>query len=665
MGGFIEVRPVRWGLQSLPMPRKRSASMSSSFLRRRKFDFAGAVSGSLADGTCGVDLKGHFTFVDARAEKLLGWTEAELLGRDLHRTVHQCTQEDATGERGRKCPLWEASRSRVTFRCDTETLHRKDGATLSVTYTSSPLFLEGRVVGTVFAFHDMTAREWEMVRLRESEQKYRWLIEASPASMWLTDQYGYITLANKRAAETFGYASVDDMVHASSLELIVPEDRPRAVHEKRKLTDPGMDNRSEYRLLRQDETQFPAEVSTSVLFDGEKQVRMYLSIARDITHHKQAEFNVRAEELTVSMEQAVTSALVSSATLVETIPRLLETMCTRSNWDVGTFWSVDATEGVLRCRSIWHQPSIHIQRFEALSRQLSVASGIDLPGRVWSSRHPVWIPDVVLDADILRALMASREGLHAAFCFPILADGVVQGVMEFFSREVREPDIAMIDAITSTGSQIGRFLERRQNEQSLEYQASHDALTDLPNRALMTERLQRAVFAAQGSNKPLAVFLLDLDRFKHVNDRFGHHHGDLLLQQVAARLQTVLRDSDTVARLGGDEFAMLLPGTPEIGAVIVANKILSTLGQPFVVEGQVLDIGGSIGIAIHPDHGTDGESLMHSADIAMYVAKRAHDGLAIYSKELEGKSADRPVGRESDEPDVRGDLESQQVDRIG
>lgn len=629
--------------------------MSTSFLRKRKIDFAGAISGSLADGTCGADLKGRFTFVDQRAEKLLGWTEAELLGKDLHKTIHRCSPDDGTRVPGGKCPLWEASRSRVTFRCDTEMIQRKDGATLSVTYTSSPLFLDGQVVGTVFAFHDLSAREWDLLQLRESEQRYRRLVEAAPDSMWLSDQYGYITLANQRAVETFGYDSAEGMLQASFLELIIPEDRPRAVHEKRKLTEPGMTSNAEYRLLRQDGTSFPAEISTSVVYDSEKQNRVFLSVSRDISHHKQAEFNVRAGELSISMEQAVTATLAASTTLVETIPHLLETMCTRSGWDVGTFWSVDTTDQVLRCRAIWNQPSIQIQRFAALSRQLSVASGIDLPGRVWSSRQPVWIADVVSDADILRALMASKEGLHAAFCFPIQADGVVQGVMEFFSREVRQPDPALVEAIAATGNQIGRYLERRQTERSLEYQASHDALTDLPNRALMQERLQRALFVAHGGNKPLALFLLDLDRFKQVNDTFGHHHGDLLLQQVAGRLQTVLRDSDTVARLGGDEFAVLLPGTLEPGAVIVARKILDSLEQPFIVEGQTLDIGGSIGIALHPENGEDSETLMHCADVAMYAAKRAQGGYAVYSHDQETKPLPRHRVRTVDEPHAQGE----------
>jgi diguanylate cyclase (GGDEF)-like protein/PAS domain S-box-containing protein len=623
--------------------------MSSSFLRKRKVDFAGAISGSLADGTCGVDLKGRFTFVDQRAEKLLGWTEEELLGKDLHRTIHHCSPDDGTRVPGGKCPLWEASRSRVTFRCDTEMIGRKDGATLSIIYTSSPLFLNGQVVGTVFAFHDMTAREWELLQLKESEQRYRWLVEAAPDSMWLSDQYGYIILANKRAAETFGYDSPENMLQSSFLELILPEDRPRAVHEKRKLTEPGMASNSEYRLLRQDGTSFPAEISTSAVYDPERQARVFLSVSRDISHHKQAEFNVRAGELSISMEQAVASTLAASTTLVETIPHLLETMCTRSGWDVGTFWSVDTTDQVLRCRAMWHQPSIQIQRFEALSRQLSVAAGIDLPGRVWSSRQPVWIPDVVLDADILRALMASKEGLHAAFCFPIQADGVVQGVMEFFSREVRKSDPALVEAITATGSQIGRFLERLQTERSLEYQASHDALTELPNRALMQERLQRALFVAHGGNKPLALFLIDLDRFKHVNDTFGHHYGDLLLKQVSGRLQEVLRDSDTVARLGGDEFAVLLPSTSEQGAVIVANKILESMGQPFVVEGQTLDIGASIGIALHPENGEDAETLTHCADVSMYVAKRAQGGYSVYSHDDEAMPTSRNLDRTADE----------------
>jgi diguanylate cyclase (GGDEF)-like protein len=128
---------------------------------------------------------------------------------------------------------------------------------------------------------------------------------------------------------------------------------------------------------------------------------------------------------------------------------------------------------------------------------------------------------------------------------------------------------------------------------------------------------------------------MDLDRFKEVNETFGHHNGDLLLKQVAERLAVTLRESDTVARLGGDEFAMLMPGTAEQGATLAAERVLDSMTGPFTLDGQDLDIAGSIGVVVFPDHGRDLATLMRGADTAMYEAKRASGCYAVYSGDRE------------------------------
>ena len=173
----------------------------------------------------------------------------------------------------------------------------------------------------------------------------------------------------------------------------------------------------------------------------------------------------------------------------------------------------------------------------------------------------------------------------------------------------------------------------QENRLLLEHQALHDVLTDLPNRALIEDRLHQAILSAKRQVRSLALLIMDLDGFKEVNDTLGHHMGDLLLQQVALRLQSVLRKSDTVARLGGDEFAVLLPQADAEKAVLAARKILDALKSPFPIQAHTLDIGGSIGIALFPSHGADGTTLVRRADVAMYVAKRAHTGYAIYDSE--------------------------------
>lgn len=169
-----------------------------------------------------------------------------------------------------------------------------------------------------------------------------------------------------------------------------------------------------------------------------------------------------------------------------------------------------------------------------------------------------------------------------------------------------------------------------------------DGLTGLPNRALFNDRLQQAISAAMRSGNPLAVMMMDLDRFKYVNDSLGHPIGDMLLCEVAKRLRAALhRQTDTVARLGGDEFAVLLPTDDLNAARIIASRILRALEEPITIEGQLVDVGASIGIVTLPANGTDMNVLLRRADIAMYVAKRSNLGYSPYDERYDHSSAER------------------------
>ena len=173
--------------------------------------------------------------------------------------------------------------------------------------------------------------------------------------------------------------------------------------------------------------------------------------------------------------------------------------------------------------------------------------------------------------------------------------------------------------------------ERKQLERALTRQAFTDQLTGLPNRALLRDRAQQALRLAGRQGLTAALLLLDLDRFKEVNDTLGHHHGDLLLQQVAERLHGSLRGSDTVARLGGDEFAVLLPQIASVEeATAVADKLSAAIEAPFTLDGLTLDVDASIGVAVYPDHASDANELLQRADVAMYAAKATHAGYTVY-----------------------------------
>ncbi len=172
----------------------------------------------------------------------------------------------------------------------------------------------------------------------------------------------------------------------------------------------------------------------------------------------------------------------------------------------------------------------------------------------------------------------------------------------------------------------------------LEIQATHDALTGLPNRSFLQKRLEQEAQIARESNIPAALLLLDLDRFKEVNDTLGHTVGDLLLQKIGFRLQSHLRPTDLIARLGGDEFAIVLPATDADGAIHAARTLIGALDMPILVDGHAFSIGGSIGIALTPEHGFNVTTLLRCADVAMYVAKRSQSGHAEYSPKIDQHS---------------------------
>jgi diguanylate cyclase (GGDEF)-like protein/PAS domain S-box-containing protein len=172
--------------------------------------------------------------------------------------------------------------------------------------------------------------------------------------------------------------------------------------------------------------------------------------------------------------------------------------------------------------------------------------------------------------------------------------------------------------------------EQMAMEETLRHQALHDALTDLPNRTFLLKRLSHALMKAERKHHQVALLMMDLDRFKEINDTFGHQHGDYLLQQVSKRLVQAIGNTGLVSRLGGDEFAILLPIADEESTQTIATQLRYVLDDPFTVAGYPLHVEASVGIVLYPMHGTDALTLLRRADVAMYTAKSTHEGVALY-----------------------------------
>ena len=249
--------------------------------------------------------------------------------------------------------------------------------------------------------------------------------------------------------------------------------------------------------------------------------------------------------------------------------------------------------------------------------------------RVWTSGEPIWIADVSGEPGFLRAAMAAKAGLRGAFAFPIRIGTEIYGVMEFFIRDVRQPDPGLLAVTRSIGAQISQFIARKAAEDETRQLAFYDPLTSLPNRRLFIDRLRHALAATPRSQRHGALLFIDLDHFKTINDTLGHDTGDLLLRQVAGRLSNCLRVGDTVARQGGDEFVILLMDLSEVleeaaaQAEAIGGKLLAALNRPYQFADRAYHCTASIGATLFDGHLKSADELLKRADLAMYQAKAA------------------------------------------
>jgi diguanylate cyclase (GGDEF)-like protein len=336
--------------------------------------------------------------------------------------------------------------------------------------------------------------------------------------------------------------------------------------------------------------------------------------------------------------QVDVARLLSTASNIEVvITALLEIVCTRGGWDAGALWSFEPVGGTLRRRGIWRAGRLPVvSDFDVVRGEN--ASDDHLGARVCRTQQVIWTGGEMCSGTGVLPIDAT---IRSAVGVPVTTGATMHGAIELYARSEQTSTSAMEDALLGVAAQLGQYLERRQVEMILSHQALHDELTGLPNRLLFGDRVRQAILAADREGEPFAVLIIDLDRFKEINDTFGHSCGDELIRKVATRLGTILRDSDTYARLGGDEFGVLLHGADAVGAEVVAAKVRKLLASRYEVNGLDLDSEASIGIAVFPDHGDTVDSLVQRADIAMYEAKRSRLGFALYVPDEDPHSRER------------------------
>jgi PAS domain S-box-containing protein len=328
--------------------------------------------------------------------------------------------------------------------------------------------------------------------IEETGELYRLILEHSLDVMSVVDLQGRLVYASPSVQRVLGYPP-QDLTGVELATLVHPEDLETVASALQEGFSEGRTFRSAVRIRhREGHWVFMEGVGTAILDEG-GEPRLLLTAARDVSER------VRTERRLVA-QHAVARILTGPDTLVEAIPKILQAVCETLDWQMGGVWVLDRASNVLRCMDVWQAGSMLAPEFERITRETAFAKGVGLPGRVWASGEPAWIPDVVHDANFPRAPFAASEGIHAGFAFPVVIGGEVVGVAEFFSTEIRQPDEALLETMGAVGSQIGQFIERARLH-DLERQAREAAERGADRMA----RLQQVTGALSEALTPFEV----------------------------------------------------------------------------------------------------------------------------------------------------------------
>ncbi len=298
------------------------------------------------------------------------------------------------------------------------------------------------------------------------QQMFRFL-ESVPVGIFIIDSRGITRYANEAAKRLLGRGVAPEagseklaetyQAYVAGTDTPYPLDKMPVV---RALS--GESSMVDDLEVRRADGVFTLQVWGAPVFDLKGKITHGIAAFSDITERLRAERRLAAQH-------AIVRTLAECASLEEAAPRILQSLCETVEWEFGAIWGVEHDAAILRCVDVWHRPGVDLEDFEQACRTATFSSGVGLPGRTWASRSPQWIVDVACDPNFPRVARAALAGLRSALGFPILLADRVIGVLEFFSRRVRQPDEALLDIVASLGSQIGQFVERRRADEELKH----------------------------------------------------------------------------------------------------------------------------------------------------------------------------------------------------
>ncbi len=453
----------------------------------------------------------------------------------------------------------------------------------------------------LYAIHQHSLFQRIRHRLVERDQLFKIISENTVDMIALVDGDNRRLYNSPAYQKLLGY-SPDELRATSSIEQIHPDDRPQVLNAAEKARQSGRGERVEYRMRHKDGSWHTLESTACAILDARGQTEKLVIVNRDITERK------RAEELSLH-NAALRKAEEKYRAIFE-----------------------DAVVGIFQMTPEGRPLNIN--------RALAQIHGYDSPEHFMGEVENL-VCELFVDPRQIDELKRVLD-----------ENGVIRSVeVEVHCRDrTRKWVLANMRAVRDSDGKnllyegtLEDITERKLAEERVQFLAYYDALTGLPNRTLLKDRLSKALARARRHQGKVALLFLDLDQFKNINDSLGHAVGDLFLQGVAERLKKWGREQDTVARIGGDEFLLVLTDVKDIpDAAVAAERLMDTMTPSFVVQDRSISVGCSLGISIFPDHGADPETLIMHADSAMYCAKDSgRNNFTFFTENMNTQAAER------------------------
>ena len=586
-------------------------------------------------GTALVAPDGRWLGVNPALCDIVAYTEAELLTGDVQSLTHP---DDLDADRAEVAQL--LARSIDTYQVN-KRLVRKDGRVVWTQLSSSLVWRQnGQPQYFICQIQDITERIRAQEALRLSEERFRSIAEATQEWIWEIDAEGVYTFCSPAVEVILGYKP-GELLGRNCLDVVSPTSRSamvellrRGINERRGWRDLVLHLRHARGGIRWlDNNAMP-------LVDETGAVTGYRGVARDITQRRMQQDRIAR----LSRIQAVLSGINSTIVRVRDRRELFRESC-RIAVQQGGFrmaWIGLVQPGALRASPlVWE--GMDQGYLEEVGGALGGAE--EDPGSVGKAiryKKMVVANDIETDPHTVFKHAALARGYRSMIAMPLIVADEVVGVLVLYAGETGFFDYEELKLLKDLAGDISFALDYIGKEEQLTYVSYYDTLTGLPNRQLFFDRLAQAMHVARAERRELAVMLIDLQRFKRVNDTLGRHAGDQVLKELAERLQRTTAESATPARIGGDRFAVVLPNLAgQAMARWIEDWIIDAFAEPLVIDDIELRTAVKIGIALYPADAATAETLFVNAEAALIRAKAAAGPYLFYSPEMNARVAQR------------------------